>query len=170
MSDNELLLAISDMMDRKLKPIHTDVRELQEGMAEVKADIAEVKADVRELQEDMAEVKADIEELKADVRELREDMAEVKVDMVNLQVNVRELQVDVRELQVTVGNMQTGMKKMQIQMETDFSPRLQNIESCYLSTYQRYSKGTEQIDSMQLDIDVLKSTVIEHSEKLQRIS
>ncbi|MDE5591326.1 MAG: hypothetical protein K2J60_19645 [Acetatifactor sp.] len=135
MSDNELLLAISDMMDRKLKPIHTDVRELQEDMTEVKADIADLKADVRELQEDMTEVKADIV-----------------------------------ELQVTVGNLQIGMKKMQIQMETDFSPRLQNIESCYLSTYQRYSKGTEQIDSMQLDIDVLKSTVIEHSEKLQRIS
>ncbi|MDE6640817.1 MAG: hypothetical protein K2K63_09850 [Acetatifactor sp.] len=135
MSDNELLLAISDMLDRKLKPIHTDVRELQEDMSEVKGDIAELKADVRELQEDMSEVKADI-----------------------------------AELQVTVGNVQIGMKKIQIQAETDFSPRLQNIESCYLSTYQRYSKGTEQIDSMQLDIDVLKSTVIEHSEKLQRIS
>lgn len=142
MSDNELLLAISDMMDRKLKPIHTDIRELQEDMAEVKAEIAELKADVRELQED--------------VRKLQEDMAEVKADIV--------------ELQVTVGNLQTGMKKMQIQLETDFSPRLQNIESCYLSTYQRYSKGTEQIESMQLDIDVLKSTVIEHSEKFQRIS
>lgn len=135
MSDNELLLAISDMMDKKLKPIHTDIRELQKDMSEVKTDVAELKTDVRELQEDMSKVKADI-----------------------------------LDLQVTVGNMQINMKKMQIQMEMDFSPRLQNIESCYLSTYQRYSKGTEQIDSMQMDIDVLKSTVIEHSEKLQRIS
>lgn len=114
MSDNELLLAISDMMDRKLKPIHTDIRELRE--------------------------------------------------------DVDELQVNVRDLQVKTDDMQICMKKMQIQMETDFSPRLQNIESCYLSTYQRYSKGVEQIDSMQMDIDVLKSTVIGHSEKLQRIS
>lgn len=142
MSDNELLLAISDMMDKKLKPIHTDIRELQKDMSEVKTDVVELKTDVAEL--------------KTDVRELQEDMSKVKADIL--------------DLQVTVGNMQINMKKMQIQMEMDFSPRLQNIESCYLSTYQRYSKGTEQIDSMQMDIDVLKSTVIEHSEKLQRIS
>ena len=97
-------------------------------------------------------------------------MSEVKADIAELKTDVRELQLNVRELQVNVGNLQTGMKKLQIRMETDVSPRLQNIESCYLSTYQRYSKGTEQIDSMQMDIDVLKSTVIEHSEKLQRIS
>ena len=149
MSDNELLSAISEMMDRKLEPIH--------------ADIIELKMDVRELQ-------VKVENLEVRVKNLKTDMKGVKSDIKELQTDVKELQTDMKVMQAKMENLEFGMKKMQIRMESDVSPRLQNIESCYLSTYQRYSEGAGQIDSMQMDIDVLKSTVIEHSEKLQRIS
>lgn len=56
------------------------------------------------------------------------------------------------------------------QNENDVLPRLQNIESCYTSTYNRYKNGISQIEAMQADIDVMKSVINEHSEKLRRIS
>lgn len=86
MTDNELLLAISDMLDKKLKPIKDDI------------------------------------------------------------------------------------KSLKLQNENDILPRLQNIESCYTSTYRRYANGIEQIDAMQVDIDIMKKVLTEHSEKLQKIS
>lgn len=86
MTDNELLLAISDMMDKKLQPIKEDI------------------------------------------------------------------------------------KSLKIQNENDILPRLQNIESCYTSTYRRYASGIEQLEAMEQDIELLKKVVSEHSEKLQRIS
>ena len=108
--------------------------------------------------------------VKSDIKELQTNVKILQADVKELQTNMGHVQADMEAMQVRMENMEFGMKKMQIRMESDVSPRLQNIESCYLSTYQRYSKGAEQIDSMQMDIDVLKSTVIEHSEKLQRIS
>lgn len=86
MTDNELLLAMSDMMDKKLEPLKTDIRDIK------------------------------------------------------------------------------------ITLENDVMPRLQNIESCYTSTYKRYQSGVSQIDSMQSDIELLKKVVTDHSEKLQKIS
>lgn len=62
------------------------------------------------------------------------------------------------------------LKKIELTQENDILPRLQNIESCYTSTYKRYQIGIEQIDAMQADIDVIKSVIREHSEKLQKIS
>lgn len=62
------------------------------------------------------------------------------------------------------------LKKIELTQENDILPRLQNIESCYTSTYKRYQTGIEQIDAMQADIDVIKSVIREHSEKLQKIS
>ena len=59
---------------------------------------------------------------------------------------------------------------LRLQNENDILPRLQNIEACYTSTYNRYKNGISQIDAMQADIDVLKKVVSEHSEKLQKIS
>lgn len=86
MTDNELLLAMSDMLDQKLKPIKNDVRDIS------------------------------------------------------------------------------------ITLENDILPRLQNIESCYTSTYKRYQSGINQLEAMQADIDILKKVVSDHSEKLKKIS
>ena len=62
------------------------------------------------------------------------------------------------------------LKRIELTQENEILPRLQNIESCYTSTYKRYQTGTEQIDAIQEDIEVIKSVVREHSEKLQKIS
>ena len=62
------------------------------------------------------------------------------------------------------------LKQIEFSLENDMLPRLQNIESCYTFTHKRYQTGIEQIEAMQADIDVIKSVVREHSEKLQKIS
>lgn len=62
------------------------------------------------------------------------------------------------------------LKKIELTQENDILPRLQNIESCYTSTYKRYQTGVEQIEAMQADIDVIKSVIREHSEKLQKLA
>ncbi len=62
------------------------------------------------------------------------------------------------------------LKKIELTQENDILPRLQNIEACYTSTYKRYQTGIEQIEAMQADIDVIKSVIREHSEKLQKLA
>lgn len=59
---------------------------------------------------------------------------------------------------------------LKLQNENDVLPRLQNIESCYTTTYNRYKNGVSQIDTMQDDIDIMKKVLTEHSQKLQQIS
>lgn len=39
-------------------------------------------------------------------------------------------------------------KRTELLIENDILPRLQNIESCYTSTYRRYAAGIDQINSM----------------------
>lgn len=59
---------------------------------------------------------------------------------------------------------------LKLQNENDILPRLQNIEACYTSTYNRYKSGVSQIEAMQADIDVMKSVIREHSEKIQKLA
>ena len=59
---------------------------------------------------------------------------------------------------------------LKMQNENKILPRLQNIESCYSSTFNRYQSGVEQINAMQADIDIMKKVIQEHSRKLQNIS
>lgn len=59
---------------------------------------------------------------------------------------------------------------LKLQNENEILPRLQNIESCYTSTFNRYKSGVTQIDQLQTDMDIVKALLKEHSEKLQKIS
>ena len=47
-------------------------------------------------------------------------------------------------------------------------PRLNTIESCYLSTYHRYKDSVEGYEAMQADQEIMKKVLMEHSEKLQK--
>ena len=49
--------------------------------------------------------------------------------------------------------MEQRLKKIEFTQENIILPRLQNIEACYTSTYERYRDGVDQIVSMQSDID-----------------
>lgn len=66
--------------------------------------------------------------------------------------------------------LKSDIRDTKITLENDVLPRLQNIESCYMSTYKRYQSATAQTESMQSDIEIIKKVITEHSEKLQRIS
>lgn len=60
-------------------------------------------------------------------------------------------------------------KNIELLLENDTLPRLQNIESCYTSTYRRYANGISQIEATAADIGIMKKVVTEHSQQLQAL-
>ena len=62
------------------------------------------------------------------------------------------------------------LKKVEMSLDHEVVPRLQNIEACYLTTFERYQKRVEDYKDMKQDIGVLKVVVENHSERLQQIS
>lgn len=106
MTDNELLLAISNMMDVKLEPVTKDIQGMKEDINGMKKDIDEVKDRV---------------------------------------------------------------KNIELTQENKILPRLNTIEACYTSTYDRYKDSVGDYEAMKQDISILKKVVAEHSEKLQKI-
>ena len=73
-------------------------------------------------------------------------------------------------VQSQVEPMKNDLRDIKLILENDILPRLQNIESCYTTTYKRYQSGTDQIDTIAQDVDILKKVVREHSEKLDKVS
>lgn len=104
MSDKELLLAISTMMDSKLKPINQNLVKTQEEIGSIKKEIMELRGESAELKGEIAEIRGEIAQVKG------------------------------------------AVKKIEIIQENKILPRLQNIEACYTSTYNRYEKGSEEIE------------------------
>ena len=139
MTDNELLLAISNMMDKKLdsrlKPIENDIKSLKGDVSELKNDVSGLKSDVSELKNDVSVLKSNVSNLNNEVTTLKGELHNVKL----FQENV-------------------------------ILPRLNTIEACYTSTYDRYKNYAERMEANFDDTELLKKVVEEHSKKLQKIS
>lgn len=110
MTDNELLLAISNMID----PLREDFNSMKEDLNSVKKDLNSVKEDMQETKE--------------------------------------------------------RVKKVELTLENKVLPRLNTIEACYISTFERYKEHVETYDYMKQDIYIIKKVVAEHSEKLQKLA
>lgn len=93
---------------------------------------------------------------------LREDVQSMKQDIQNVKEELQGVKQDVQEIK-------TRVKKIEIVQENEVLPRLNTIESCYTSTYDRYKSSVEGYETLKQDMSIVKRVVMEHSEKLQKI-
>lgn len=77
---------------------------------------------------------------------------------------------DIQEIKGKIKEIEGRLKNIEVIQENGVLPRLETIESCYTSTYERYKNSTEDYEIIKQDISILKKVVTEHSEKLQRLA
>ena len=142
MTDNELLFAISNMIE----PLKKEVQDFKD----------ELRGDIHSVGHEMQNFKDNLQTLKDDLQGVKDDLQGVKDDLQGVKNDLREVKDRVKKIEMT--------------QEIIILPRLDTIEACYTSTYYRYKEQVETYESMKQDISILKSIVAEHSEKLQKIS
>ena len=88
MKDNELLLAISNVLDtkleEKLQPIRADVQELKEEVHVLKEDVGVLKEEVHVLKKDVEVLKDEVHVMKGRICVLQEDVQHVKLYQENM--------------------------------------------------------------------------------------
>ena len=67
--------------------------------------------------------------------------------------------------------IENRIKRIEVDLlENNVIPRLNTIEACYTSTFDRYKESIEDYEAMKQDISIIKKVVTEHSEKLQKLA
>ena len=163
MTNNELLLAMSDMMETKLK---AEVRPLRNEMYDMEQRLESKVLGVKdELQHEIREVKV---ELRNEIREVQQNL-EGKIQNLDSKIqNVEQsLGSQIQEVQQNLGKEIHLLKLCQ---ENLILPRLNTIESCYTDTYRRYRDYADRIEAVFDDVDIMKKVITEHSRELQKLA
>ncbi len=66
--------------------------------------------------------------------------------------------------------IENRLTNIELTLENNILPRLQNIESCYTTTYERYKNHADKMQASFDDIEIMKNVITEHSEKLQKLA
>ncbi len=145
MSDNELLLAISNMMDVKLKA----------GLAPIKNDVQEIKQDVHNLKSRMQSMESRMQSMESRMQSMENRMQNVENEVCQIKNELRQVKNEVHQIKLCQENV--------------ILPRLNTIEACYTETFKRYKDNADKMDAAFEDIALLKETVAEHSEQIQKL-
>lgn len=148
--NQELLLAISDMLDQKLdQKFETELRPIKDDICELKADVKELRSNVTELQGDVKELRSDVTELQSDVKELRSDVTELQSDMTKLQENVHGIH---------------------LYLENEVDYKISLLTENYVPAAKRFEQSASRIDAVEEDVGILKTVVTQHSKMLQQLA
>ena len=120
----------------------------------LKAEIQPIKNEIQNLKGEIQAVKTEIQAVKAELQ------AEIQAVRAELQAEIQAVRAD----------LQTQILQMKLFQENVMMPRLRTIEACYLSTYNRYKDSVEGYDALQADNALMKSIIMEHSDKLQKLA
>lgn len=137
-----LLGEISGMLENMQNSLHAEIAETRDSLqSSLRAEIAETRDSLQN-------------SLRAEIAETRD----------SLQNSLRT------EIAETRDSLQSQLTQINLTLEQNVVPRLNTIESCYVSTYERYSQGINQLESIQSDILVMKDVIMKHSTQLAKIS
>lgn len=160
MTNDELLIAISDIMDKKFK----------EELAPLKGDVQTLKDDVQSLKGDVQTLKGDVQSLKGDVQTLKGDVQTLKGDVRTMKSKIQTLEVNVQTLNHDMQSVKNEQKRINLIIENEIRPDIKLLIENFLPAARRYEKSADAIESIQLDMDVMKKIIREHTDKLEKIS
>lgn len=93
---------------------------------------------------------------------------------VKLKAEIQPIKNEMQTLKSEMQSIKTGLQaeihKVNLFQENVLLPRLDTIESCYLSTYNRYKDSVDGYKALQFDNEVMKKIIMEHSETLQKLA
>ena len=81
---------------------------------------------------------------------------------------IQEITDDLDEVKSDLKEVKDRVKRIELTQENIIIPRLNNIESCYISTFKRYKDNADGFEfAIKHDIPIMKQILAEHSRILQ---
>lgn len=81
-----------------------------------------------------------------------------------------KLKAQLKPIQNDIETIKNEQRRINIIIENEIRSDIKLLAENYMPAAKKYEREVAKIEAMQADIDVLKSVVREHSEKLQKIS
>ena len=80
---NEDLQAIAALMDEKINPLTTDIRDIKSDINGMRSEINDIKSDINGMRSEISNIKSDINGIKSDINKLSDkiEVLEIKQDI-----------------------------------------------------------------------------------------
>ena len=142
MTNEELLVAMSNMMDQRLDE------------------------KLEPLKKDMSEVKDRVTNIENRVTNIETQVAKIEDRVTNIETQVAKIEDRVTNIETQVTKIKNRVTNIELDIENDIRPGIITLCDAYGTQFDRYSISIESHEKMKTDIEVLKSIVSRHFDLL----
>ena len=142
MTNEELLVAMSNMMDQRLDE------------------------KLEPLKKDMSEVKDRVTNIEDRVTNIENRVTNIENRVTNIEDRVTNIENRVTNMETQITNIKDRVTNIEIDIENDIRPGIITLCDAYGTQFDRYSISIESHEKMKTDIEVMKSIVSRHFDLL----
>ena len=78
---------------------------------------------------------------------IKEDIRDMKNDITGINGEISGIKGEISGIKGEISDIKHRVKKIELTQENVILPRLQNIEACYTSTYERYKNSVDDYET-----------------------
>ena len=183
MAEKELLSAISEMMEVKIKEgigelkkemknefkaLNEQVYELRSDVNILKSDVSTLKSDVNTLKSDVSILKDEVSTLKSDVISLKDDNAQIWTELTSMKGQIADLRGAQAEMNAKMDLMDAEVRGMRTHLENVTDLKIKLVAENIFPATSQYISATKEIGKLREGVDVLNRVVRNHSERIRR--
>ena len=142
MTNEELLVAMSNMMDQRLDE------------------------KLEPLKKDMSEVKDRVTNIGNRVTNIEDRVTNIENRVTNIENRMTKIENRVTNMETQITNIKDRVTNIEIDIENDIRPGIITLCDAYGTQFDRYSISIESHEKMKTDIEVMKSIVSRHFDLL----
>ena len=139
-----------------------------QAIAQIVDERLEVQLEAKLEEKLEAKLDAKLEE-KLDIKLEEKLDAKLETRLAPIMQRLDRLEEKTDDLQTDMVYVKKHVENLDHMLKSEIVPRLKSIEECYVSTYDRYRRYADGMDSALEDVDQLKRVAADHSRRLQRI-
>ena len=156
MTNEELLVAMSNMMDQRL----------DEKLEPLKKDMSEVKDRVTNIENRVTNIENRVTNIENRVTNIETQVAKIEDRVTNIETQVAKIEDRVTNIETQVTKIKNRVTNIELDIENDIRPGIITLCDAYGTQFDRYSISIESHEKMKTDIEVLKSIVSRHFDLL----
>ncbi len=155
----------------ELAGLKSDVAVLKMDVENLKAATAELKDEVTGLDVRMSNMEYKFDVLTREVTQLKDNVIDLTGRTANLEKSSERTNSRLDSIEKCLQEQRESLKRIEvIHLENNLIPRVANIESCYLTTFERYKAYTDRLPELFATVSNVSRTVQAHSEAFRKIS
>lgn len=148
-----------------------DVAELKKDVVKLNKDVAGLKDEMLSLDARMTNMEYKFDVLTREVSQLKDNIIDLTSRTASLEKSSQRTNTKLESMEKSLQEQGERIKRIEIiHLENNLIPRVNHIESCYMSTYERYKAYNDRLPELFATVSNVSRTVQTHSEKLKKIS